>query len=317
MKFTQKLSTIKTIFLIFTVLMLPALSSCGGRNAGNQATEELKIEIPKVPAIITDPAAQGTYLAEHYWDNMNFADTAYIGKDVTEQTFADYLAFLAPAPHDIAEGSINTLFDKARANLDVYNYFAERAEHYLYDPNSPYSNEDLYITVLRNTISWEGLDDIYKLRPESQLAMALKNRVGDPATDLTLTLSSGRKLRLYDVKADYTLLYFINPDCPACRETTGQLSHSEIVRQLLDSGELKVVTVYPDEDIPLWNKHLGEFPADWTNTHDAGQQIRGEDLYDIRAIPSLYLLDRDKRVLLKDIPSGMMIHNYFAQTLYR
>ena len=306
----------KKIAIIITVLILPALFSCGGRNAKKQATQELKIEIPKIPAMITDRAAQGAFLAEHYWDNMNFADTAYIGKDVTEQTFVNYLTLILPAPPNVAAVSIDGLFNKARANQDVYNYFTERAEHYLYDPNSPYRNEDIYIAVLRNIVSWDALDEIYKLRPESQLTMALKNRVGEPATNLTLTLSSGRKIRLYDQKADYTLLYFANPDCPVCAQSTEELSHSEIISQLLDSGELKIVTVYPDEDLTLWNKRLGDLPADWINTYDAEQQIRTNDLYDIRAIPSFYLLDRDKRVMLKDIPSGAMIHNYFLQTLY-
>ncbi len=305
------------IILILMTLMLSTLASCGGRTTKKQAPQELKIEIPAVPAMITDPAAQGEFLAVHYWDNMNFADTVYIGKDVTEQTFVNYLAFILPAPGNIAEASINTLFDKARANLDVYNYFTEKAEHYLYDPNSPYRNEDLYIAVLRNIISWDGLDGIYKLRPEAQLEMALKNRVGEQATDLVLTLSSGRKIRLYDVEAEYTLLYFANPDCSACAQTTGELGHSEIIRHLLDSGELKIVTVYPDENLALWNAHLGDLPADWINTYDAAKQLRGEELYDMRAIPSLYLLDRDKRVLLKDVPSGAVMHNFFQQALYR
>jgi hypothetical protein len=306
----------KNIALIIAVLMLPALVSCGGRKA-KQTEQQLKIEIPEVPAMMTDPAAAGTFLANHYWDNMNFADTAYIGKEVTEQAFADYLNLLMPAPRDIAVNSIDAFMTKARVNLDVYNYFTEKAEHYLNDPNSPYRNEDMYIAVLRNIIAWDALDDVYKLRPESQLAMALKNRVGEQATDLVLTLSSGSKIKLYDQKADYTLLYFANPDCNACAQTTAQLNASEVIRQLVDSGEMKVVTVYPDEDLALWNKHLGDLPGDWINTYDAEKQLRGEDLYDLRAIPSLYLLDRDKRVLLKDIPSGDIMHNYFMQVLYR
>ena len=30
------------------------------------------------------------------------------------------------------------------------------------------------------------------------------------------------------------------------------------------------------------------------------QQLREKELYDLKAIPALYLLDRDKRVLVKD-----------------
>ena len=36
--------------------------------------------------------------------------------------------------------------------------------------------------------------------------------------------------------------------------------------------------------------------------------IRNEELYSVRAIPSLYLLDEEKRVILKDAPENKMMH---------
>ena len=41
-------------------------------------------------------------------------------------------------------------------------------------------------------------------------------------------------------------------------------------------------------------------PSSWINAYDAGARISKEELYDLKAIPSMYLLDRDKRVLAKD-----------------
>ena len=301
---------------LYFILALLVFASCGGNKAKKTEKQELKIEIPQVPSMISDPGQAALYLSQHFWDKMDFADTTYIAKEVTEQAFADYMALSLSIPPAEAVKGMSAMMDKARANQDVYNYFAERAEHYLYDPNSPYRNEDLYIAVLENIVSWDALDEIYKLRPQTQLDLARKNRVGERAADLEITLSSGRKIKLYDIEADYTLLYFINPDCSACAQATGELNHSDIVRELIDSGELRVVTVYPDEDLAAWNKHLGDLPGDWTNGYDAGLTIREEDTYDLRAIPSLYLLDKDKFVLLKDIPSGVLIHNYLLQKLY-
>lgn len=303
----------KTLLILSAVLVVAA---CGNRkNSNDQA--ELKIEPPKVPTMITDPNEAMQYMADHYWDNMDFADTAYINKDVTEQFYADYLNMLRMIPTEAGVKSIQALMDKAKANEDMYDYFIDRAEHYLYDPNSPYRDEDLYISVLENIVSRDDLEDIYKLRYESQLEMALKNRIGQQATDIAITLSSGRTLRLHDIKADFTLLFFINPDCGACALATEELNESPVVRQLIESGELKVVTVYPDEDLTAWRNHLADMPGDWINSYDGAQVIRNQDLYDLRAIPSLYLLDRDKAIILKDIPSGSMIHNYLMQMLYR
>ena len=38
------------------------------------------------------------------------------------------------------------------------------------------------------------------------------------------------------------------------------------------------------------------------NAYDAGQKITERQLYDLKAMPTLYLLDKDKRVILKDAP---------------
>ena len=37
------------------------------------------------------------------------------------------------------------------------------------------------------------------------------------------------------------------------------------------------------------------------NSYDAGQSIVTRELYDLKASPTLYLLDKDKRVILKDV----------------
>ncbi|MCL2561679.1 MAG: DUF5106 domain-containing protein [Rikenellaceae bacterium] len=304
-------AAIISAIVVFSV----AITACGGGGRKQTATapEELRIEIPRPPAMLTDPYTAGVWMLNHYWDNMNFADTVYIGKEVTEQTFANYLAMLIQAPVVESRRAIAGFMERARANREVHDYFTERMEHYLHEPNSPYRNEDLYISVLETIIAWDALDEVYKIRPRAQLETALKNRAGETASDIPITLSSGRVVRLHQIDADYIMLYFIDIDCPICDQTTRDLMGSQIVQQLVASGELRVVTVYPDENITSWHAHLGDLPRDWMHGYDGGRHISGERLYDMRARPSLYLLDRNKTVILKDIPSGAIMHRHLMQ----
>ena len=46
------------------------------------------------------------------------------------------------------------------------------------------------------------------------------------------------------------------------------------------------------------------YPEHWYNGFDPDLVIRGENLYNVRAIPSLYLLDRNKTVIMKDAPEA-------------
>ena len=53
-------------------------------------------------------------------------------------------------------------------------------------------------------------------------------------------------------------------------------------------------------DLAEWREYRGHIPPSWINGYDAGCVVREKSLYDLHAIPALYLLDRDKRVLVKD-----------------
>ena len=65
---------------------------------------------------------------------------------------------------------------------------------------------------------------------------------------------------------------------------------------------MQVLNIYIDEDIEAWRSYMPIYPENWYNGFDPDLVIRGENLYNVRAIPSLYLLDRDKTVIMKDAP---------------
>ena len=133
--------------------------------------------------------------------------------------------------------------------------------------------------------------------------MALKNRPGDVATDFAYTTPDGRSHRLSALKAHFTLLYFYNPDCPACREIKEYIRSSVVFGDWMDKTDgLRVLAVYPDEDLDLWRERLPQIPEAWIVGCDPGHKLMDDRLYDLKAIPTIYLLDSSKRVILKDVP---------------
>lgn len=137
-------------------------------------------------------------------------------------------------------------------------------------------------------------------RSEHDLRMALQNRVGLPANDFRYTLASGRTGTLYGIRANYTLVFFNNPDCGMCERIRAEIVASPLLSEMIRAGRLEVLALYPDEDLTAWRAHAPQVPSSWINAYDAGARISKEELYDLKAIPSMYLLDRDKRVLAKD-----------------
>ena len=59
-------------------------------------------------------------------------------------------------------------------------------------------------------------------------------------------------------------------------------------------------------------KNWNDFAKEWTNGYDKELVIKNKNLYDLRAIPTLYLLDKNKTVLLKDA-TLQKVEQYLAE----
>ncbi len=273
----------------------PAISKAESSDKG--------FSMPKVPSQIAPQERLG-YLAEHFWDNYNLSDSLLLAnRDVTDGAFASYLWVLQQLQGDslaVAKSVDRLLSRSVAASSSAFERFTTLFEDYLYNANSPMLNEELYIPVLRYIVGCDSLDDIYKFRPQRQLTMALKNRMGAEALDFSYTLSDGHSARMHSLQSPYTILFFNNPDCADCARVKEYFENSTLFAQLWQQGELKVLSIYPDPDIELWKQN--SYPEIMINSYDAQQAITGDQLYDLKAIPTLYLLDEQKHVLLKDAP---------------
>ncbi len=284
------------------------LISCGQRNAKNDdakeqaATTASELSFPHItiPEMVP-PTDRANYLAEHFWDHFDFSDTTFCNQpDITEQAYANYLDILRYVEPSIAQRSVGALMKSAEVDSTMFDYFASLTDKYLYDPNSPFRNDELLIPALEAIIASPLLDEAEKIRPQSQLDMAQKNRIGQRANDFRYTLHDGRTGRMYSIEADYLLIFINNPDCPACKEIREQICASPMLSEMIERSVMKVLAIYPDEDITAWLNYRHNIPASWINSYDKQLRMRDDELYDLKAIPSLYLLDSEKRVILKD-----------------
>ena len=128
------------------------------------------------------------------------------------------------------------------------------------------------------------------------------NAINTPASDFVYKDAAGRSHRLYDIDARNILIFFSNPGCKACRDITASLKSVNGLSEKIASGRLVILSIYVDDDLAAWRKSLSEYPSEWIVGYDPTLSIRKNLLYHIRAIPSLYLLDKDKKVLMKDAP---------------
>ncbi|WP_286832963.1 DUF5106 domain-containing protein [Proteiniphilum sp. UBA5280] len=302
--------------IITVVAMIMAISCTSSKNAQSDARDEIyegdriivpdTFVLPKIPGTLTNPDERAKYLVSHYWERFDFADNTLIQRpEITEQAFVDYINLLDYVTKEVADASFVYTLSKAQADTAMYRHFVSLFEKYFYEPNSPFRNDEYYLKVLQETAGSPLLTDEIKSRYRFQLDMAMKNRIGQKANNINFTTVSGQTLRLYDLRSEYTLLMFTNPGCHACEAVTSRLNMSKALNDALALNNqlrtmLTILTVYPENDPDRWCDHLTELPGGWIHGYDKGMEINRERLYDIKAYPTLYLLDRNKRVILKD-----------------
>ncbi|GHV48522.1 hypothetical protein FACS1894181_04480 [Bacteroidia bacterium] len=274
------------------------------------AEEPYTFQMITIPATLTSPEERAAYLVKHYWDNFEFADTSLVRRQqAIEQALVDYIDIFPYATQTIVRESIRGMLKKAEKAENIFVYFASLYERYLYEPNSPMRNDEYYIPVLETLLespSWKE-----KVRPAELLRLAKLNRTGQVANNFTYTLANGQKGTLHALRSAYTLVFFYNPDCHNCQEVSGGLQQSATVSSMLAAKRLNILAIYTDADLAAWKRYLPQMPKEWTVSYDEKRAIDREELYDLKAIPSLYLLDKDKKVLLKDA-TFEQVENYLG-----
>lgn len=288
--------------IIWFATLLASLTACGGRS---QQQPQTVPEAPRtfrpvsVPSTVL-PEERSVYLRDHYWDNFDFRDTTFLYEADTLEMLRVFFTYVAQlvAPDD--RTPIDTLMAHAAASKPMTLYFAMLAERVLYDPNSPARNDELYIPVLEALVGSRWLDKWERMAPEHDLRLARQNRIGQPANDFRYTTADGTTHRMYDLSAEYLLLFINNPGCGMCKQVREAICESPMLNELVERGKLRVLAIFPDEDLTEWLDYRSRIPAQWINAYDKGCAIRDGELYDLKAIPALYLLDREKRVLVKD-----------------
>lgn len=278
----------KILYLAVLVVLIVSCRQSGQEESKSQSLSDADTELANIIGEVTS-----------YWDKFDFADTTWLvrPRHELEQVFAQWVdgALIVYYEGGLALSDIPVR--RAMACDAMLVRFMEMGERCFRDPNSPWRCEELYIPMLKAALA-SGVDDVHKSKYKAHLETAMMNRKGTIATDFAYVTAGGEPGRLHDVLTDYTLLYFFNPGCHDCERVSGIISTSPKINTLIVQGRLTVLALYPDEDMTAWNEHQGENDESWITARYAAASER--DKYDLPAIPNLYLLDRDKRVLLKD-----------------
>ncbi len=302
-------------WVLAVITVLCACSPKGEASAQNDALtvehsrempESLELPLPEMPPELTTPHERAAYILEHFWDGLDFCDTLRShNRKLMELNFVNFISLFPHAAEEALPQPVGQLLERAMTDETAFHLVTNLAETYLSEPDSPMRNEDYYILFLEELLQLPGLPEAERLRPTRQLETAKKNRPGMVATDFAYTTREGIRRTLHTTQGSLLLVIFYDPECGHCNEIIQSLHASALLQRLIEDKVLTVLAVYTEGKEEIWKEKLSVMPQEWTVGIDNSRIVERE-LYDLPAMPTLYLLDKNKTVLLKD-PNQMQL----------
>lgn len=302
------------ITIPFLIGMLAACSSTtkkavGMDEQGNYMHGNNELPLPEVPSTLRTAPERADYILTHFWDSLDVnnnvvvKDTAYL-----EQAFVNYLSIMPYAGTEKAAAQgIDNLLHKISSNNQLLNRLIYLTELYLREYDSPMRNDEIYLMFGDAILHDTNLPLAQRERIKYNMHMAALNQIGTKANDFNFNDLDGNITSLYSLNHHpYLVILFYDPSCESCDATEQELMSSGTIAHLIDNGDIDILAISVEGEEFEWKRKIQDLPFNWKHGFDDGN-IRMENIYDLHSLPSLYLLDNDNTVILKDVNVNWLI----------
>ncbi len=145
--------------------------------------------------------------------------------------------------------------------------------------------------------------------------MLMSNLIGEQAANLEMVDTTGTKRPLYDLNAVYTIVVFWDPTCSHCQHEVPRLD-SFYRAKWKEEGVKMYAVLSETKEQDKWKEFINKNNLQsWVNVYQTEEQKKANDeaqkpsykqLYDVTQTPTLYLLDKDKRIIAKKLTIDQM-----------
>jgi len=268
----------------------------------------------KVPVNKADSLEAYTFYKDHFWDGVNFWDGRLAYTTFFEEKIDKYFTQLVVPHPDSVIKEIDWMLGPASVNEEMTRFLLVKfVNRYLVQK---YMWEDAVFVHLfekyfaQKDYPWLTAQGRKTITDRAYSLMS--NIMGTPAADIELPDSTGSIQSLYDdTPSAYTIVVFWDPTCGHCKEVLPKLD--SFYRAKWKAAGLKLYAVAKETDGTrkdwldfISSQHLiGWTHVYYSKTDDKARieaSIPGySQLYDVQTFPTLYLLDKEKRIIAKKL----------------
>jgi peroxiredoxin len=246
----------------------------------------------------------------HYFDNIDIADPCMLRGPVLHGKVDYYMTKLTPQHPDSLCNAVDFILNRTKSSQETFKYFLIQFLN-TYAKSNIVGFDAVYVHIVKKYYEkglapWTKKDDLDKIIDNANRLEPIL--IGKIAPNITVKTKDNKPMALWDVDADYTVLFFWDPECGHCKKAAPFMV--EFATKFKDRGVkiFGVCTAVTDKAPDCWKsvEEKGFTDFLFLNTYDPYIQSKYKTLYDVRTTPQIFILDRKHEILMKRISGEQM-----------
>ncbi len=226
------------------------------------------------------------YIIDHYFDDISFRDVRILNTRLLKNKLDDYFNnYMSKQTTDVVLQKIDYIIYQTTSGYrdipkDLVNH--EVRDYILWYLYSKYFDNDIIYTHLSDVyfskLEINNLTENIRKEIVKRADILRKITIGRIAPTFTYIDDEGKQIDLSEIDSKNTVLFFYKPDCQKC------------IREKRILGLIKK----RQKNLTILHINISE-----ENYSNVSQDIAVQ--YDIKTTPTIYILDKDKRITAKNI----------------
>ena len=251
------------------------------------------------------------YYKTNFWKGVSFADERLLRTPVFEPKFDNFFRSIVYPTPDSIKAEADKIIAVAEKNREMFKYILSKLiDRYI---NPEYMGQDaVFVHLFEKYIANGKVDWLNEKQKKFVFERAyslMANLVGEKAAPLDLVDTAGNPMPLYNVNANYTVICFWDPTCGHCKEVVPRLD--SIFQAKWKNQGVAIYGIMTDGGKESWVKYIRDNQLNgWLHVYQTDEQRKAiadagqpgmRQLYDVATTPKLFLLDKEKRIIAKQL----------------
>ena len=269
---------------------------------------------PEIPAFKGDDKAvllqKRDWYRLHFFDNLDIADPCMLRSPVLHSRIEQFVTKFTVQHPDSISRSVDFVLGKLKNNSENYKYYLIHFLNY-YAKSNLVGMDGVYVHIAKEyyckgQAMWSRKEDLEKICDNAQRLEPIL--IGKTAPNITVLNQKNEPASLWEVDADYTVLFFWDPECSHCKKSAPFLV--DFAKKYRERGVkvFAVCTAVTDKAPDCWKsiEEKGFTDFLFLNTYDPYIKSRYKTIYDVKTTPQIFILDRKHEILMKRIAAEQL-----------